>query len=438
MPNCNLCDKTFARSSSLKLHVKNKHPNDFENMYKVIEKGIMCRFCQKGFVRQYTLKVHIKRFHSEFFNEVYPEVAYKFNCPHCNNHFNHLRSYKYHLKTHEPNTLSRQKMLKCALCKIFFSNNMIKNHFKMVHDVTIEFDEINFSSVAEFNEWKNHVEVEFSTQYRKQYTKSSKHHVLTSYICSRSGMYAPRGQGKRHIKLQGTKKINAYCPSSISLKINTEGFCNVKFVKTHVGHKSELAHMTLTKKEKEEIRDQMWQEIYREFGENAGFSVEFLSKKWRTLRDTYVRIKGEYTPSGAAASKKRKWEYFEYMTFLNDTIKYQATLSNVILSPNTLGTESPSITSSPITSPNDLPNQQGRKGKNLKDKERKNVEHAILDALNKVNAPIEVTNPSPHSKINPICDRISQLLEQMPQGPRTRLEIKLLQVAYENSKDYLS
>lgn len=48
----------------------------------------------------------------------------------------------------------------------------------------------------------------------------------------------------------------------------------------------------------------LWKEIYQEFGSNADFSDDFLMKKWRNLRDTYVRIRGEAEPSGSAAKKK--------------------------------------------------------------------------------------------------------------------------------------
>lgn len=45
-----------------------------------------------------------------------------------------------------------------------------------------------------------------------------------------------------------------------------------------------------------------------------------------------MRIKGEYTPSGSAAKKKKKWEYLEAMEFLKDTINYRTTTSNLQLS----------------------------------------------------------------------------------------------------------
>lgn len=106
------------------------------------------------------------------------------------------------------------------------------------------------------------------------------------------------------------------------------------------------------------IRDELWYEIFQEFGgmytlvfqyqseaksllpspqslyslsslfisEQPQFSVQFLMSKWRNLRDTYVRVKGEYESykkSGSAAKKKKIWEYYECMSFLRDTLSHR-------------------------------------------------------------------------------------------------------------------
>ncbi|XP_050314863.1 uncharacterized protein LOC126749222 [Anthonomus grandis grandis] len=180
------------------------------------------------------------------------------------------------------------------------------------------------------------------------------------------------------------------------------------------------------------IRDNMWLEIYKEFGENPNFSLDFLQKKWRNLRDTYVRIKGEYLPSGSGAKRKRKWEYFDNMSFLNDTLSFRPTVSNV-----PLPRESPSTSAvpSPLTSP--ISGDEGRHRQKGSQKASQNVvEGAILKALEKINEPVQISAPT-MPDINPICQRISDMLALMPQKERTLLEIKLLQVAYEGSKEYL-
>lgn len=66
---------------------------------------------------------------------------------------------------------------------------------------------------------------------------------------------------------------------------------------------------------------------------------------------------------------------------------------------------------------------------------------AIINAIEKINQPIPQQLPPPSlqvTEVNPICQRISELLNNVPQGERTLLEIKLLQVAYEGAKKYLN
>lgn len=47
-----------------------------------------------------------------------------------------------------------------------------------------------------------------------------------------------------------------------------------------------------------------------------------LYKKWKNLKDTFIRVKGdieEYVASGSERKKRRKvWKHYENMKFLND------------------------------------------------------------------------------------------------------------------------
>lgn len=180
------------------------------------------------------------------------------------------------------------------------------------------------------------------------------------------------------------------------------------------------------------IRDNLWLEIFAEFGSNPEFTIEFLIKKWRNLRDTFVRIKGEYTPSGSACQKKKKWEYFDSLQFLNDTVKYRPTISNVKL-------PECSKTPTPLTSPEFVPQNELNSELLLSSTKKKvldkAVEGAIIQALEKVNATPIITENRP--TINPICCRISSLLDKIPEREKTLLEIKLLQTTYEVAKPYL-
>jgi len=54
---------------------------------------------------------------------------------------------------------------------------------------------------------------------------------------------------------------------------------------------------------------------------------KFVKKKWKNLRDTFLRkYKDEksYVPSGSAATKKVKnWKYYNQMLFLKPTMEHR-------------------------------------------------------------------------------------------------------------------
>lgn len=75
---------------------------------------------------------------------------------------------------------------------------------------------------------------------------------MTHYFkCNRSGCYVPKGTGKRKLKVSGSRKINALCPSLITCIQYKTGECEVRFVKAHAGHANEIKHIDLSKSEKD-------------------------------------------------------------------------------------------------------------------------------------------------------------------------------------------
>ncbi|XP_035233943.1 uncharacterized protein LOC118205773, partial [Stegodyphus dumicola] len=73
--------------------------------------------------------------------------------------------------------------------------------------------------------------------------------VRLVYVCHRSGIYASRTTGKKCCKGLVIKRINAHCPSSIIVTVESE-CVKVQFGKTHVGHQIDLGHLFLSKDER--------------------------------------------------------------------------------------------------------------------------------------------------------------------------------------------
>lgn len=74
-----------------------------------------------------------------------------------------------------------------------------------------------------------------------------------NFFCHRSGIYRSRGKGLRHLKTQGTSKINGFCPAEIKATVLKNGECKVVWNTTHVGHDQDLGHITLTFDERLQI-----------------------------------------------------------------------------------------------------------------------------------------------------------------------------------------
>ncbi|KAG5864526.1 hypothetical protein JTB14_002378 [Gonioctena quinquepunctata] len=177
------------------------------------------------------------------------------------------------------------------------------------------------------------------------------------------------------------------------------------------------------------IKDQLWVEILSEFGGNTDLTPDILQKKWKNLRDKYIKTKAEldtYIPSGSAAKKKKKiWKHFEAMAFLSDTVSRRRTIS------------SHSSESVCLLSPSSTSNSNGEfqvttsKRKNKTGNEEQ-IASSILRAVENV-----CSTDSTNIPLNPICQRISEMLEKMPAREKTELEIKLLTITYDASKQYM-
>lgn len=51
------------------------------------------------------------------------------------------------------------------------------------------------------------------------------------------------------------------------------------------------------------------------------YVVDDCKKRWKNMRDTYMRQKKKL-PTGSAASDKKKWPLMEHLSFL-DTVEYE-------------------------------------------------------------------------------------------------------------------
>uniref|UniRef100_A0A6M2DMF3 Putative transcription factor adf-1 n=1 Tax=Xenopsylla cheopis TaxID=163159 RepID=A0A6M2DMF3_XENCH len=69
----------------------------------------------------------------------------------------------------------------------------------------------------------------------------------------------------------------------------------------------------------------VWEEIAEQLGETS----DGVKRRWKGLRDTYMKMRREGSATGQPAGKRSKWIWFDYLSFLNDTTTDRRTETNV-------------------------------------------------------------------------------------------------------------
>ncbi|XP_060522906.1 uncharacterized protein LOC132699931 isoform X1 [Cylas formicarius] len=222
---CSECQTFFSKLSNLRKHARKFHPKEVTKLAPLRYKkcspdsdNIGCKLCDKVFLRKNSLNRHIKTMH------------------------------------HETLVKITRVTKKCALCdyRDIIKKNLII-HYESVHEIRLKWHQLMFSTMDEFNQWKTQMENKTYSKFIKKSTTVSKLHTFIQYNCHRSGTFIPEGKGKRHLKTQGSSKINAYCPANIQVFIENDHQLSVKYLETHVGHKLDIGHLHLTEMERKNI-----------------------------------------------------------------------------------------------------------------------------------------------------------------------------------------
>lgn len=205
------------------------------------------------------------------------KVSKNFPCSECPSSYSHKNDLQAHIKKKHNN--SEEKKILCPVCSFSATKKGLKIHFEDDHAIIFDVEQKMFDSETHFMDWKKQMESKTKSSYifersiRKN-APAGKTVIYKHFKCHRDGCYNPKGRGKRELKTQGSKKINAFCPSQIKIKINDTG-CHMEFCKTHVGHGNELKHLFLTKDEREMLAKKIAAKIPYE---------EILDDVWSTFK----------------------------------------------------------------------------------------------------------------------------------------------------------
>lgn len=115
-----------------------------------------------------------------------------------------------------------------------------------------------FNSSKEFVDWKIKLENSTRAHFVKQTGNfcTNNNKTIIKFVCHRFGNYISKGKGLRHIKTQGSNKINGFCPACIKVEVENNKY-HVSLINQHVGHDPDLEHLSLTSQDREKLANQM-------------------------------------------------------------------------------------------------------------------------------------------------------------------------------------
>ena len=116
-----------------------------------------------------------------------------------------------------------------------------------------------------FQQWKDEFERNSGASFVKATGEKGQGSVTTNvyYYCNRSDFFHTKATGRRHIKSQGSSKLNAHCTAAITVRKNIPGtnIVKVNICKTHYGHNCSLGYTRLSETDRLTIAGQLAQGI---------------------------------------------------------------------------------------------------------------------------------------------------------------------------------
>ena len=180
-----------------------------------------------------------------------------------------------------------------------------------------------YCTAVEFEEWKHQHERETNSSYIKTTGEKGEVDVTKMYYyCNRSGYFNPRGQQKRHLKSQGSSKLNAYCTAGMVLTQTQHGI-QVDICSTHYGHSIRLGHLRLPVRDRQTIAAKLHQSvpfecILDDIRENTGNS---LSRLHLTTRKDIANIERAF---GLRRAERHKDDATSVAVWVQDMMKSES------------------------------------------------------------------------------------------------------------------
>ena len=114
---------------------------------------------------------------------------------------------------------------------------------------------------TEFEQWKTKYEQDTDSCFVQSSGVKGSCETYTHYFyCNRSGYFLTQSTGKRHLKSQGTSKMNAHCTATI-VATQKEQCIQVRICHTHYGHSKSIGQLKLSKEDRQHIAGKLAQGV---------------------------------------------------------------------------------------------------------------------------------------------------------------------------------
>ncbi|XP_045781491.1 uncharacterized protein LOC123878347 isoform X2 [Maniola jurtina] len=228
-----MCGIEFKQRKNLYAHMRKLHNIEpFQQQIKV--ENYICDFCGRKFACQSSIIRHLRRNHSDSNNKLIGvNKKTSLRCPYG----------------------------KCSLN--FRTYEVLREHLAKKHNFQIEFEELSFSSIEDFDQWKDRMQLQTASLYTQSTAGRNLRIELGRrlyYNCHRSNVYKQRGNNIRAIKSLGSNKIGKACPSRLEVTYTLyaeQMIVKVKFWKTHCGHTNQVERLPLNRQMKCSIAEKL-------------------------------------------------------------------------------------------------------------------------------------------------------------------------------------
>ncbi|RZF41115.1 hypothetical protein LSTR_LSTR002747 [Laodelphax striatellus] len=191
-------------------------------------------------------------------------------CDQCQSVFSHHTGYYNHMKR-KHNLLCYSKgsiccreegcSFRCAM------REKLQAHLMHHHNKSLAFSQLKFSSMKDFEEWREVFEKQEKCRFVKKSGTRIRRHTgekHTYLYCSRSGTFVSNSKGVRTQLKKVTCKISNYCTASIDCVEQLDGTVLAKLCSTHYGHDPSVELLRLTKTDKDIIAGQLGKGVSRD------------------------------------------------------------------------------------------------------------------------------------------------------------------------------